>query len=69
MLKVDLRKEDFLEYFGSVEEVKTQIDRCSHCDSKLLLTHLPDYGKLHVQETMRCLDCGKIHKKRLHVLN
>ncbi len=69
MLKVDFKKEDFLEYFGSKEDVQIQMNRCKHCDSKLLLTHLPDYGRLFVQETMRCLDCGQIHKKRLHVLN
>ncbi len=68
-MKSDLRKEDYLGYFGSKEKINSQIHKCSYCGSKLLLTHLPDYGKLYVQETSRCLDCGKIHKKRLHVLN
>ena len=60
--------ENFVEYHG-IENVKKMIDKCSICGSKLMLTHLPDYKNLLVQETARCLECGSGNRKVIHVLN
>lgn len=61
--------ENFVEYHGGVENVKKMIDKCQICGSKLMLTHLPDYKNLLVQETARCLECGSGNRKVIHVLN
>jgi ribosomal protein S27AE len=65
----DTKFEKFEEYFGSIEEVKRTIDECSVCGSKLLLSHLPDYKNLIVQETARCMECGEGNRKVIHIIN
>ncbi len=67
--KLDFKIENYLEYQGTPEEVAKKIDECEFCGAKLLLSHLPDYRSLLVQETSRCLDCGGVHKKIIHALN
>lgn len=67
--KSEFKIEDFVEFFGKADEVVERIDNCEYCGAKLLLSHLPDYRNLLIQETSRCLDCGGIHKKVLHILN
>jgi uncharacterized protein with PIN domain len=67
--KNELRIENYLEYFGDAKEVANKLERCLCCGAKLLLSHLPDYRALNIQETSRCLDCGEVHKKVLHVIN
>lgn len=66
---VDFRFEQFEEYWGSVDNVQKIIDECKVCGSKLLLSHLPDYKNLIVQETARCIDCGSGNRKLIHALN
>jgi hypothetical protein len=61
--------ESFVEYHGTVENVQKMIDKCQVCGSKLMLTHLPDYKNLLVQETARCLECGSGNRKVIHILN
>ena len=65
----DFKFEKFEEYFGTAEEVKKKIDDCPICGSKLLLSHMPDYKNLLVQETARCLECGSGNRKVIHILN
>lgn len=65
----DFKLETYEEYHGSAEEVKSSINNCLICGSKLMLTHLPDYKNLLIQETSRCLDCGCSNKKKIHILN
>ncbi len=65
----DVKFEKFEEYFGGVDEVKKVIDECRICGSKLLLSHLPDYKNLIVQETARCMECGEGNRKVIHILN
>jgi ribosomal protein S27AE len=67
--KAELKFENYSEYFGGVEKVKKTIDDCPVCGAKLLLSHLPDYRNLLIQENARCLDCGESHRKVIHVLN
>jgi hypothetical protein len=57
------------EYVGNAEEVKKHMNECKICGSKLMLSHLPDYKNLLVQETARCLDCGSGNRRVIHVLN
>ncbi len=66
---VDFRFERYEEYWGSAENVQKIIGECKVCGSKLLLSHLPDYKNLLVQETARCIDCGSGTRKLIHVLN
>lgn len=61
--------ENYTKYWGSSDNVKKIINKCNHCGSKLLLSHLPDYKNLYVQETSRCIDCGKGSSKTIHTLN
>jgi len=56
-------------YFGSAEDVRRSIDECEECGSKLVFTHLPDYKNLYMQENCRCLECGHVHKKTIHIMN
>ena len=67
--EVDYKFEKFEEYWGSIEDVKKQISNCKVCGSKLLVSHMPDYKNLLVQETARCIDCGSGNRKNIHVLN
>lgn len=57
------------EYYGSPDEVKKHMNECKVCGAKLMLSHLPDYKNLLVQETARCLDCGNGNRRIIHVLN
>ncbi len=67
--EVDFKFEKFEEYWGGVDEVKNTISKCKVCGSKLLLSHMPDYKNLLVQETARCIECGAGNRKTIHVLN
>ena len=67
--KAELKIETYLEYYGDAEKVAKQIDQCHECGARLLLTHLPDYKNLLMQETSRCLDCGEVHVNVIHGLN
>lgn len=69
MSDIDFKFENFEEYFGSAEQVKKTMDECKVCGSKLLLSHMPDYKNLLVQETARCMDCGCGNRRVIHVLN
>jgi hypothetical protein len=69
MSDVDFKFERFEEYFGTTEEVKRTMDECKVCGAKLLLSHMPDYKNLLVQETARCMDCGCGNRKVIHILN
>jgi hypothetical protein len=57
------------EYYGSTEEVIRQIDECYACKAKLVFSHSPDYKNLVVQETARCLDCGRCNRKIIFIIN
>jgi len=67
--EVNFKFERFEEYYGSAEDVKKTMSECKVCGSKLLLSHMPDYKNLLVQETARCIDCGSGNIKIIHVLN
>lgn len=67
--KSEIKVENFLEYFGTSKDVVKKIESCNKCGAKLLLSHLPDYKTLQVQENSRCLDCGGVNKRTLHVMN
>ncbi len=55
MTETDFKFESFEEYFGEADQVKKLIDECRVCGSKLLLSHMPDYKNMLVQETARCM--------------
>lgn len=65
----ELKFEKFEEYFGTPEQVKKQITECPVCGSKMILSHMPDYRNLIVQETARCINCGAGNRKTVHVIN
>ena len=65
----DYKFECYEEYFGGIEDVMKKIDECSSCNSKLVFSHFPDYKNLIVQETARCLDCGRGNRKIIYVIN
>ncbi|MBD63750.1 MAG: hypothetical protein CME62_00970 [Halobacteriovoraceae bacterium] len=67
--EMDFKFEKFEEYWGTAENVQKIMGHCRICGSKLLLSHLPDYKNLIVQETARCIDCGEGNRKVIHVLN
>ncbi len=67
--ELDFKFEKFEEYWGSSDNVKKQMGECGVCGAKLLLSHMPDYKNLLVQETARCIDCGSGNRKIIHVLN
>lgn len=69
MSDVNFKFEQFEEYYGSPEEVERSINQCAVCGSKLILSHMPDYKNLLVQETARCMDCGCGNRKVIHILN
>lgn len=53
----------------SIQKTIQKFNHCPECGAKLLLSHWSDYKSLLVQETARCLDCGKGNRKDIHVLN
>jgi hypothetical protein len=67
--EVNFKFERYEEYWGSPEDVKKTMCECKVCGSKLLLSHMPDYKNLLVQETARCIECGSGNRKIIHVLN
>jgi hypothetical protein len=66
---LEFKFEKFEEYFGGVDQVKKIMDECKVCGSKLILSHMPDYKNLLVQETARCMDCGAGNRKVIHIIN
>lgn len=64
-LDTDIKVECFEEYFGEKDEMLKKIDACQSCGSKLMLSHLPDYKNLVIQETARCIECGKVIRKMM----
>ena len=69
MSDIDFKFESFEEYFGDANQVKKTMDECKVCGSKLLLSHMPDYKNLLVQETARCMDCGCGNRRVIHIRN
>jgi hypothetical protein len=69
MTDIDFKFESFEEYFGDANQVKKTMDECKVCGAKLLLSHMPDYKNLLVQETARCMDCGCGNRRVIHILN
>jgi ribosomal protein S14 len=67
--KNNFRFERFEEYYGTPNNVKKIINECKVCGSKLILSHMPDYKNLIIQETARCIECGAGNRKVIHVLN
>lgn len=67
--ETDYKFEKFEEYWGDAKNVQKQIQNCKVCGSKLLLSHMPDYKNLLVQETARCIECGGGNRKNIHILN
>jgi hypothetical protein len=67
--ELDFKFEQFVDYVGTADEIKEKMDKCPVCGSKLLLSHMPDYRNLFVQETARCMECGAGNRKVIHVLN
>jgi hypothetical protein len=65
----DFKIENFEEYFGDILRVKSIIDNCEICGSKLIFAHLSDYKNLLIQETAHCPECGNKGRRKLHVLN
>lgn len=65
----DFKFENFVEYHGTIEDVEKKIEECEVCGSKLLLSHMPDYKNLLVQETARCMECGLGNRKIIHIIN
>jgi len=65
----DLKIEKFEEYFGDVIQVKSIIDDCEICGSKLVFAHLSDYKNLVIQESAHCPECGNKGRRKLHILN
>lgn len=61
--------ENYVSYYGDSKEVQNQIDNCQSCGARLVLSHLPDYSNLFIQESSKCLECGSTDKKVFHVLN
>ena len=66
---LDFKFERFEEYFGGVDQVKKIMDDCQVCGAKLILSHMPDYKNLLVQETARCMECGAGNRKVIHIIN
>lgn len=67
--ELDFRFEKYEEYYGGADKVKKIMDECNCCGSKLILSHMPDYKNLLVQETARCMECGSGNRKVIHILN
>jgi len=65
----DYKFECYEEYFGDSDQVKRIINECRGCGAKLVLTHLPDYKNLLIQETARCIECGLNNRKLICILN
>jgi hypothetical protein len=61
--------DDYIEFYGNVEQVKKMMNHCSHCGAKLLQSHMPDYRHHVIQETLRCLDCGEGTTQKHYFIN
>jgi DNA-directed RNA polymerase subunit RPC12/RpoP len=68
-IDTDFKFEKFEEYFGDIKQIQKQINNCTVCGSKLVITHLSDYKNLLMQESARCPDCGVNNKKTIHIIN
>lgn len=68
-LKDEFTFERYETYYGCADNVKKIITECKVCKSKLILSHMPDYKNLIIQETARCIDCGAGNRKVIHILN
>ena len=56
-------------YYGSEHQVREKINYCNHCGHELIFSHLPDYKNLILQETAKCMKCGKGSRKLIHIIN
>jgi len=68
-MDAEYKFECYEEYFGEKEEIIKKIDECASCGAKLVFSHLPDYKSLIIQETARCMECGKIIRKVISIIN
>ncbi len=68
-MDADYKFEKLEDYFGEKEEIIKNIDECHTCGAKLVFSHLPDYKNLIMQETARCMECGKIIRKLISIIN
>lgn len=65
----DYQFEYFEKYMGTVEEVKEQLLTCPRCKNDFILSHLPDYKNLTLQEVKKCIRCEEPEHKTIHTLN
>ena len=63
----DFKFEKFEEYYGPIDHVKKQINECKVCHSKLIISHMPDYKNLIVQEGELRIDNGNIFRVNGHL--
>ncbi len=64
-----VKVESLEKYYGSIEEVKDQIERCPKCAEKLDFTHLSDHDNMYLHEEVKCGACGWGPEETLHILN
>lgn len=61
--------EKFEDYFGEAEEVKKNIDTCTHCGAKVSFGHITDYSNMLLKESINCPECGATKSKKIHIIN
>ncbi|WP_412462916.1 hypothetical protein [Halobacteriovorax sp. RT-2-6] len=69
MKERSLRVENFIRYFGEIEDVKKQIECCPKCGAKFTVTHLADHDNLYIHEEVTCENCTYGTEETLHILN
>jgi len=60
-VEMELLEQDFdlgYTYSGTVDDVKSQMEVCTICGSRLILKHFSDFTNLVMQEKAKCMECG-----------
>lgn len=56
-------------YHGDEYNVREMMNFCGKCGHELIFTHSPDYNNLILQESAKCMKCGKGDRKLIHIIN
>ena len=65
----DFEFEHLEKYHGGAREVRSKMNDCPKCGTKMNVSHRTDSVNLLLQETSRCLECDFGQRKVIHIVN
>ena len=67
--KPEFMFENFVEFFGDIQQVKKIMDTCQNCGNSVIHSHSADYSDMTIRESSRCPVCGGKKVSKIHSIN